>query len=109
MAIGFLSLNSDKFYAKSEEKYLKTTIVYSDANAKLYKDKDLTNELLADEAMDLCLTGDLLIGDTYGVYVKPIGFVELDDHSLTSIYAYSQLGTSSAQLQDYHALAGESK
>lgn len=50
-----------RVYAKSEEKFVKATIVYQGENNVLYYDTDLANQIAGDDLLELYLRGNLVV------------------------------------------------
>lgn len=55
-------------YATADTKYVKTTILYGDDNARAFYDEECTEPVYSDEAVDLFLDGVVLNDSTYGIY-----------------------------------------
>jgi len=84
------NLQSNKFYADSEEKFLRSVILYSktqiDADGitqitSLYYDKDCTNPVRPDDLLNMFLKvkiGIIKYGSNGGTIYYPVGIVNVD-------------------------------
>lgn len=61
-----------KIFAKSEEKYLKTVIVYVDSDDALYYDSEFKEEVKEDDLFNLFLKGVVACADD--TYYKAVSY-----------------------------------
>lgn len=73
----------NNIYADAEEKYVKNVVLYANAS-KLYTDEGHAEQVAFDDALNLCLKGNLLIFDTDTYY--PVAAFKDDEGSLTVTY-----------------------
>ena len=63
-----------KIYAKSEEKFVKTVVLYGHSDTYLYADEAHTTKINKDDLLDLCLKGVTIKYES--AYYTPVFFKE---------------------------------
>lgn len=78
-----------KVYAKSEEQYLKTNLLFGESGGPLYYDAERTKQVSGEDAFRMYITGTMLIFDDVGMYgwMRPSGMTTPDSKKASAIYA----------------------
>lgn len=87
-------LGTEKVYARAEEKFLKTQIIYSNKNVDeyhVYWDEELTKPIVKDELVDLFLKGVCVFEMSRGMFIKPVACTAHEDDDAASITAVYML------------------
>lgn len=82
-------------FAKSEEKYAKSVVLYAHSDNVLYKDEGHTTAVTHDELMNLCMKGMLIVKKD-SIYYFPVFFQEKSSEIEVTIATAISTGASTS-------------